>query len=517
MKKIYEAKGKNKKAIIEIGNDYRGHEKVVSGRDSIGIPDMVMVTRVQDFPFDGMVDSTWQLNGLLMSYNHDEQNIVIVEPFIEQVNNGVKTISPSETTFDGPIQLSSKAIMLVPLEMYESMQEEQKAQIDKLDEEKRNVRFYTGDEQFATMMLLYDRGFVYLDVDENGYPIGNHIDVADFAEALLEKEGRVLEQLQEDGRIAIYSKKRKFLRGNEQNGEEQGTNFRMISGLTKRTEGEAELDEGMYAATDIGKVRENQEDAVLLIRDKDNSKFKMAVVADGMGGWQHGEVASSIVINGLKDWFESLTPEQKECFHTGVEGLKKSLFEKIELGLEPEVVNQTWGAGGTTLVCAIVGEHDTLVANVGDSRACIAKNGEIRQLSREDTVAQKHLEEGKTPSKEAARFDNRSNEILQCIGMERNELIHPHVEIIPNEDYDMLLLFTDGVTDCLSDKDIAVACRTTDKHKLATRIVESALKHDSVLPEEYQDYTHLNGYLPGGKDNATVATIINEDLPEERE
>jgi len=120
------------------------------------------------------------------------------------------------------------------------------------------------------------------------------------------------------------------------------------------------------------------------------------------------------------------------------------------------------------------------------------------------------LQEGKTPTKEASRFDEESNILLQCLGMDRRNLNKPNIEILPNNEYDMLLLFTDGVTDCLSDEDIAVVCRTTDKKLLSQKIVEKALSHDSVKPEEYSDYTHLKHYIPGGKDNSTAVVIISE-------
>ncbi|MBR2290302.1 MAG: hypothetical protein IJ867_06955 [Clostridia bacterium] len=64
MKKIYEAKGKSKRIIIEINNDYEAHQRYTFQKDTIGLPEMVMVTRVKDFPFDGVVDSIWNINGI---------------------------------------------------------------------------------------------------------------------------------------------------------------------------------------------------------------------------------------------------------------------------------------------------------------------------------------------------------------------------------------------------------------------------------------------------------------------
>ena len=242
----------------------------------------------------------------------------------------------------------------------------------------------------------------------------------------------------------------------------------------------------------------------------------MVVVADGMGGGQFGEVASNIVITELKNWFENLTQEQKKCYYTGIANLQENLLDEILLNVQSKIQYDTLYSGGTTLVCALVGEKDTMIANIGDSRAYKVLNGKIIQLSREDAIAQSYLENGNFDTKEISRFYNYSNILSQCLGMNNRELNYPSVEIIKNTDYDMILLFTDGVTDCLSDEDIAIVCRTTDKKYLTKKIVEKALMHDSLLPEEYCDDAELTGYIPAGKDNATAAAIISSDDSLER-
>lgn len=426
-----------------------------------------------------------------------------MEPLAEQINSGLQEISPTSTRFDGPIHLSPKAMILLSLNRYNSMLDEEKEKIDNQDEQKRNVRFYNGSEDMATGMLLNDKRFIYLETSEKGYSTDIHSDAYQYACFLEEKQKELLELLKMEGRIAFYKRKKKFHKGTEVN---QADNYKMISGLTKKVEGSIDLDDTMYASTDIGKTRENQEDAVLLIKDKENPNVKMVVVADGMGGWQNGEVASNKVICELRDWFENLTDEQKKAFDMGIGALKEELIHKIGIDIQSKIE-----VGGTTIVCALVGKSETMIANIGDSRAYQVKDGKLLQVSREDTVAWRNFENGLNPTKEVTRFDSSSNELLQCLGMNNRDLIRPHVEIIPNQEYDMLLLFTDGVTDCLSDEDIAVVCRTTDKKLLSKKIVEKALKHDSVEPEEYSEFTHLNQYIPGGKDNTTAAVIFPDD------
>jgi len=283
MKKIYEATGKNKREIIEINNDYAAHQRYINrDRIRIGISDMVLLARLKEFPFDGKVNTTWNINGLIMPYPNNEDSIIVAEPLEEQVNNGLNSISPEKTTFKGQVFLSSKATILVPLKIYDSMSAEDKKKIDSLNEEYNNIRFYIGEEDLATEMLLNDKGFIYLSIDENGYKTEGS-DAREYAKFLIEKQEHILEQLELDGRIAVFKRKIKgFRTGNYSN---QGTNFKQISGMTQKVEGDISIDDETYATTNIGKIRENQEDAVLLIKDKENPKFKMIVVAD-RNGWR---------------------------------------------------------------------------------------------------------------------------------------------------------------------------------------------------------------------------------------
>ena len=207
----------------------------------------------------------------------------------------------------------------------------------------------------------------------------------------------------------------------------------------------------------------------------------------------------------LKEWFENLGLEEKENYYNDVSKLEEILKTKISRDLQVEVEHKTNLMGGTTLVCAIIGKDNTIIANIGDSRAYIINKGKLEQLSREDTVAEDNLQRGKAPSKEASRFDKESHRLLQCIGMSRKYLQYPHIQTIDNKDYDVILLFSDGVTDCLSDDDIAVVCKNSNRKEVAKELVKKALRHDSIAPEEYQDYEDLTFYIPGGKDNTTAA------------
>lgn len=514
MRKIYEAYGEDKRGIIEADNDVAAWYRVNRNRNEIGIKDFVMVGSIEKEALSKKIDIKWCLNGLLPD-KFNTEDITIMEPLSEHYDETLKCINEVYTSFDKKIELSENATLLMSVKLYEELIKNKKYKNLLSD---FNVRLYEGEKDLALRMLFFDKRYIYMDIDEGGFIFDEekHIDLIPYNNYMADKIVEIMDKI-DNGEISKINKennidkfkKIRTIRKPKFVGEKKKyTNCKIISGLTKEVEGDIELDE-MQASTDIGKIRENQEDAVLLIKDKQNPDFKMMVVADGVGGVDYGEVASHIIIKELKEWFEGLSEDEKKCFYTGIEGLKENLLDEIILKIHSKVREETSYVGGSTLVCAIVGEKNTLVANVGDSRAYIVKNGKLAQVSREDTVAQENLDKGKTPDKEASRFDREAHCILQCIGMSRDDLIRPNVEIIDNKDYDMLLLFTDGVTDCLSDEDIAVACRTTDKKELTNKIVEKAIKHDSIRPEEYEDYNHLSQlYIPGGKDNTTAAVYM---------
>ena len=240
-----------------------------------------MIGKSENFPSDLKVDINWSINGLL---SNEKGEYIIIEPLEEQINNEkLLKINEVHTKFDGEIELSDKAIILMPIEKYNELIKDSdfKKNINKM-----NIRLYDGEENFALRMLLYDKYYTYLDITENGYVADKeHSDLINYANTLSEKINEMNEQFKKEGKVKNIEKTKKIIRNYKKNSN--GSNYVMISGLTEKTEGNINLGDNLYATTDIGKRRENQEDAILLIRDKENPKFKMIAVADGMGGLEN--------------------------------------------------------------------------------------------------------------------------------------------------------------------------------------------------------------------------------------
>ena len=269
----------------------------------------------------------------------------------------------------------------------------------------------------------------------------------------------------------------------------------------------------LSGASDVGKRRKNQEDSYIILEHPDNPDFKLLAVSDGVGGEQNGEIASSTVIKNLSLWFENLDPKLMDD------------LEKVQIELHkmlPYILKDTFlSSGAATLAAAIVGRKDTLIVNVGDSRVYTWKKGKLKQETKDDSEVQEMYDEGLIPSKELMRFKKESNIITQAItpGNYPEEEYTPRFTLIRNSSYDRIYAFTDGVTDCLSKKDLEQIIKKS-KDNTPEKIVNEALNNDSYIYEEIEklprkereltydlleiieeDYYHD---IDGGKDNTTA-------------
>ena len=277
-----------------------------------------------------------------------------------------------------------------------------------------------------------------------------------------------------------------------------------VKSLTHVVQGDMALGNDLYASTRIGK-RENQQDAVLLIEDEDISGFKMMVVADGMGGHKHGEKASAIIVDSLKDWFRAMPYEKKKAYFQDISKIQDELTEKIN-EISQMIIEETNGEGKSTLSCALIGKKQSLIANIGDSRGYIILKGLLKQITHDDSFVQELFDMGIIPIKDLMRFHKKSNIVTKYVGNKESEEVEPHFYTLNNNEYSMILLFSDGVTDCLSEKEIAVICQNSDREEVARRIVENSQRQTSKCPynlgQQYYDE------IKGGKDNSTAAAYI---------
>ncbi len=257
--------------------------------------------------------------------------------------------------------------------------------------------------------------------------------------------------------------------------------------------------------SDIGLIRENNEDAVLAINHPKNKNIKLLALADGMGGKDLGEVASNFVIKSISDWFTNI----KIDFLNNTEKLEDSLKKMISKWNNQLIEKYGNNRLGTTLTLSIVLENQTLVLNIGDSRCYIYKNNKLTQVTEDDSQVWTYYKSG-IANKEDLRFFSTSNIINACIGLSSN-LCNCTTTILDNDSYDILLLLTDGVTDLLTDAKIKELITKHKKKEILDRIIQEAVYVEQNLrvPPRVKRNFREPFYVPkNGKDNASGVIFI---------
>lgn len=253
--------------------------------------------------------------------------------------------------------------------------------------------------------------------------------------------------------------------------------------------------------SDAGLSRSNNEDRVITITHPNNINLKFLAVADGVGGRESGEIASNFAISTLEKWFLNLPEETIN----NTRKLSKYLTNMVQCINNCLYVIKSYRTGcATTLTCAIINEKRTVIANVGDSRAYIVRENALEQITKDDSIVWSYYEQGEL-TKEQLRFHKYRSLITKCIGTDYGT--KPDITILENNTYDGILLFTDGVTDCLSDSKIEKLVHTK-KENLAHKIIKEAVygKQTKRIPKGEEFSNPRNG-----KDNATVALYFKNN------
>ena len=194
--------------------------------------------------------------------------------------------------------------------------------------------------------------------------------------------------------------------------------------------------------TNIGMIRDHNEDAYKLPTDDKAgtlaSKGHLYVLADGMGGHQKGEVASAVTIETVNsEYYTTVTPLESS---DPVEAIIEALTTAIEKA-NNQVMNATEG-GGTTIVAAVLHDDSLVTMNVGDSRAYLLRNSELRLLSKDHSLVRRLVEVGKITAEEALTHPRR-NVLYQALGQGSDVDIHISSEKL--QVGDIVILCSDGL------------------------------------------------------------------------
>lgn len=241
----------------------------------------------------------------------------------------------------------------------------------------------------------------------------------------------------------------------------------------------------VISRTHVGLVRENNEDA-LLVR-----KPYLFAVADGMGGYAAGEIASRSTIKAFEAATYSLRHEQ------GEQNIRKIMLEAFAKAnthvYKMAVSNESYTGMGTTMTALYLpGDGLGYCCHVGDSRLYLYRDGCLEQLTRDHTFVADLQQQGKITEEEAFVHPQR-HILLQALGVdEKVEADFFHFSLKPG---DRLLLCSDGLSDMLRRKEIAAIIGDSNLTEAADRLLEQSLDN-------------------GGRDNVSLILI---DLMEQEE
>jgi len=256
------------------------------------------------------------------------------------------------------------------------------------------------------------------------------------------------------------------------------------------------------ARSDVGRVRTSNEDSFTVadldtgLRIEDESAMTemdvrergvLMVVSDGMGGHAAGEVASALVVDSLRDSLgESGNVESMErLVEQAVQRANADVFEAAR--------DKSKEGMGATLTAVLVHKREAYIAEVGDSRAYVLRQGRLRQMTKDQSFVQVLLDSGAITSEQAKNFANK-NWIVQAMGLEPN--VHVSLGRLQLRRGDRLLLCCDGLYNLVEDKELSEILADDNLSVACNRMIDLANER-------------------GGSDNVTaiVAKVDGDGLP----
>ncbi len=205
------------------------------------------------------------------------------------------------------------------------------------------------------------------------------------------------------------------------------------------------------ACTDTGRIRSHNEDSVVV-----SAEHGLAVLADGMGGYSAGEVASGIATTVIRETIESRLGKRGWRRPLRAGAMQQMLGAAVKLAnsaiLATAQRQPEYAGMGTTLVAALFDHDRVTIAHVGDSRAYRLRQGGIEQLTHDHSLLQEQVDAGLISADEA-RFSDHKNLVTRAVGIEQplEVEIHEHRVAVG----DLYLLCSDGLSDLLSEREIA--------------------------------------------------------------
>jgi len=251
--------------------------------------------------------------------------------------------------------------------------------------------------------------------------------------------------------------------------------------------------------TDTGRVREHNEDTIASDVD-----VGLLVLADGMGGYNAGEVASGIAVKTITNLVrEGLTREDLASIDRSTGLTRPSIVLRDAITRANKIIYQTARSQaecegmGTTVVAALFYDNRISIAHVGDSRLYRQRGSQISQVTMDHSLLQELVDRGFYSPEEAQRAANK-NYVTRALGVE--PAVEVEVQEHPVDKGDIYILCSDGLSDMVEDEDIRLTISTfgANLDTVAKQLIQLANEN-------------------GGRDNVSVVLAqANEAFPASR-
>ena len=241
-----------------------------------------------------------------------------------------------------------------------------------------------------------------------------------------------------------------------------------------------------FFLTDTGKVRDHNEDSVIILKNS-NNEYLLAV-ADGMGGHKAGEVASNMAIEHITNKFnslESLGDKDKAInwIREEVADINKSIFAYTDAHEESKGM-------GTTFVIALYTKDYLLFGNVGDSSGFVIKNSKLYKVTKDHTLVNLLVSSGELTPEEAKNHPKK-NILMRALGA--NNPAEVDIFDVVDDGIEGILLSSDGLTSMLNETQIEkVIVGTGSLEEKVTRLIRKS-------------------NVRGGTDNISIACLMLND------
>lgn len=242
----------------------------------------------------------------------------------------------------------------------------------------------------------------------------------------------------------------------------------------------------VFAGTDIGKAREKNQDYYYVSKNLD--EVKLCILADGMGGYTGGEIASNMTVALVKSYIYNNYSKIKLETDDIINLLKDATQYANMLVYEKTRQIEELEEMGTTLEIALIVDEKVYISHIGDSRIYKIKNGNIKQITKDHSYVEKLINDGTITREEAIKHPQK-NMLTKALGC--TAYVEPDLLVEKIEENDIILICSDGLTNMLTDEQI--------------------LKTIEENPEEPNKHLILEANKEGGIDNITVIVIKNED------